>query len=270
VVTVHDLTFFLLPQRFTTARRLLFQAAIRLASRRARAVIVPSESTASDLRRLTRVDPSKVSVTYEGVAPAFRPLTDEAAAAFAASRYGLRPGYLLSLGTREPGKNRGAIYRALRLLLDEGRDLQLAVVGGGGWRSRDEAAELDALGIGERVRFTGYIPQEDLPAVYGAAAVFVFPSLHEGFGLAALEAMACGTPVVASDRASLPEVVGEAGLLVDPEDPAAVAAAIASLLDDRALASRLRVAGIERAAAFSWEACARRTLEVYRRVIGGG
>jgi glycosyltransferase involved in cell wall biosynthesis len=127
---------------------------------------------------------------------------------------------------------------------------------------------VQALGLGDRVRFTGYVDQADLPAIYSAASVFAFPSLHEGFGLPVLEAMACGTPVVTSDTSSLPEVAGEAALLVDPTDDAAIAKAIARVYDEPVLRQLLSQAGIERAAEFSWEACAAATLRVYRRILG--
>jgi glycosyltransferase involved in cell wall biosynthesis len=146
--------------------------------------------------------------------------------------------------------------------------VHLVVVGGAGWRTESEEQEIESLGLSGRVHFAGYVPQADLTAIYNAAAVFVFPSLHEGFGLAALEALACGTPVVCSNTASLPEVTGDAALLVDPQDHGAIAAAIARLLDEPELSQLLGRAGVERAQSFTWEACARQTIEVYRRVLG--
>jgi len=267
VVTVHDLTFFLLPQRFRATRRIPYQLATRAGTYLADRVIVPSRSTANDLRRVLGTPASKIAVTPEGAAPEFRPIAQDEAAKVAAG-YGLRPGYLLSLGTQEPNKNRGAIIRALSLLGTARRDLQLAVVGGGGWRTETETAAIEGLGLTRQIHYTGYVEQEDLPALYSAASVFLFPSLHEGFGLAALEAMACGVPVVTSNRSSLPEVVGDAALLVDPEDNQALAAAIANILDDPALAARLREEGPKRAAQFTWEACAVKTVAVYREVLG--
>ncbi|MGE0058898.1 MAG: glycosyltransferase family 4 protein [Dehalococcoidia bacterium] len=267
VVTVHDLTFFLLPGRFRATRRVPYQLATFAASRLADRIIVPSESTAADLRRVLKTRASKIVVTPEGAGPEFRPVEPEEAAEVAA-KYGLKPGYLLSLGTREPNKNRGAIIRALHFLVSGGRDLQLAVVGGGGWRTETEQAAIEGLGLTRRIDYTGYVEQEDLPALYSAAGVFLFPSLHEGFGLAALEAMACGVPVVTSNTSSLPEVVGDAALMVNPQDPRALADAVARILDDPALAARLREDGPRRAAAFTWEACAEKTIAVYRELLG--
>jgi glycosyltransferase involved in cell wall biosynthesis len=267
VVTVHDLTFFLMPERFTAARRLPYQLATRAAAMLAKRVIVPSQSTSSDLQRILKTPPGRISVTPEGVSPDFHPVAPEGAAAVA-QRYALPPSYLLSLGTREPNKNRGAIIQALHRLVGAGRDLHLAVVGGGGWRTETERDEIARLGLAGRIHYTGYVPQQDLAALYSAASVFLFPSLHEGFGLAALEALACGTPVVTSNTSSLPEVVGDAALLVDPRDAGALAAAIVAVLDDPGEAHRLRQAGPSRAARFTWEACAEATVQVYREVLG--
>jgi glycosyltransferase involved in cell wall biosynthesis len=267
VVTVHDVTFFLLPERYPFARRLFFQYATMLSVRRAKAILVPSQSAADDLRVFLHPPQSRVHVTHEGVDACFRPLDAETCARLVQERYGLPLGYVLSLGTREPGKNRTTLLRAFKRLVDAGRDLHLAVVGGQGWQSDDEA-EVASLALRDRVHFTGYVPQADLPALYNAASVFVFPSLHEGFGLPALEALACGTPVVTSNRSALPEVAGNAALLVDPLDADAIATAIERILDDPGLAAQLRRAGLERAAAFTWDACAEATLAVYRQVLG--
>jgi glycosyltransferase involved in cell wall biosynthesis len=244
-----------------------YQLATRAASHLADRIIVPSQSTANDLRRIVKTRASKIVVTPEGASPEFRPVEPSRSAEVAA-KYGLDPGYLLSLGTREPNKNRGAIIRALSLLVSQGRDLELAVVGGGGWRTEAERAAIEGLGLTSRIHYTGYVEQEDLPALYSAASAFLFPSLHEGFGLAALEALACGVPVVTSNTSSLPEVVGDAALLINPADIHALAAATARILDDPGLAARLREAGPKRAAPFTWDACAEKTVAVYRELLG--
>ena len=266
VVTVHDVTFFLLPERYPRGRRLFFQAATARSVRGADAVIVPSHSAAADLQRVLHPPPWRVHVTHEGVDTAFRPV-DPAEAAAVAERYGLPPGYVLSLGTREPGKNRSTLLRALHLLIEAGRDVHLAVVGQSGWGEGDADAAA-ALGLARRVHFTGYVDQADLPALYAGASGFVFPSLHEGFGLPVLEAMACGTPVVTSNTSSLPEVAGDAALLVEPTDAAAIAEAVGRVLDAPDLARQLTGAGRERASGFTWDACAAATLQVYRHVLG--
>jgi glycosyltransferase involved in cell wall biosynthesis len=266
VVTLHDVTFFILPERYPLIRRLYFQVLTILAARRAKAVLVPSASVAEEARPFLGIPSSRLAVTHEGVDEVFRRIEPEAARAVA-ERYGLPEGYLLSLGTREPGKNREAILWAMRYLLDLGFEPHLAVVGQAAWGAGDEGAMVERLGLEGRVHFTGYVDQADLPAIYSAASVFVFPSLHEGFGLPVLEAMACGTPVVTSATSSLPEVAGDAAVLVDPRDAHAIADAIARIWGDADEAERLRRAGIERASKFSWDACAEATLAVYRRVL---
>ncbi len=267
VLTVHDVTFFILPRRYPLLRRLYFQALTMQAARRAKAVLVPSRSVGDEARPFLGIPADKLTVTHEGVDPEFRPLEREACRRLARERYGLPDGYLLSLGTREPGKNREAILWAMRYLLDLGEDPHLAVVGQPAWGAELEQVAVTQLGLADRVHFTGYVLQKDLPALYNAASIFVFPSLHEGFGLPVLEAMACGTPVVTSNVSALPEVAGDAAILVDPNDAHALADAINYVLNDAAEAARLRKAGIERAAAFTWDACAEATLAVYRRLL---
>ncbi|NLF00971.1 MAG: glycosyltransferase family 4 protein [Anaerolineales bacterium] len=183
--------------------------------------------------------------------------------------HGLTPGYVLFVGTLEPRKNVPGLLRAYRLVRDRGvTEEPLVLVGGKGWLYQDVFEQTDRLGLREHVRFLHGVEDAALPALYNGAGVLVIPSFYEGFGLTALEAMACGTPVIAAQRASLPEVVGEAGLLVDPDDPQAIADAMARVLNDRVLHSAMRVSGLAQAARFTWEQTARTTLAVYRAVLG--
>ncbi|MGC9082856.1 MAG: glycosyltransferase family 4 protein, partial [Anaerolineae bacterium] len=147
-------------------------------------------------------------------------------------------------------------------------DWRLVFVGKKGWLYQGFFRRLRELGLEDRVRFTGYVPDEDLPALYSAADLFAFPSLYEGFGLPVLEAMACGVPVVCSNTSSLPEVVGEAGIMVEPHNVHALARAMGRVLTDEALRASLRARGLERAQRFTWEEAAKRTVEVYRQVLG--
>jgi len=261
-------TFFILPQRYPWLRRLYFQLFTLLGARRAAAVLVPSASVCDEVHNFLGIGRERITVTPEGVDPSFRPMDRSQCARLARDRYGLPDGYLLSLGSREPGKNRGALFWALRYLTDAGADPHLAVVGQEAWGAGEEQEAVEKLGLGDRVHFLGYVPQEDLPALYNAASVFLFPSLYEGFGLPVLEAMACGTPVVTSSVSAMPEVAGNAAVLVDPTDAHAIADAVDHLWSSPAETERLRGAGIARAAAFTWDACAEATLSVYRRVLG--
>src|SRR5262249_42286431 len=233
--------------------------------------IADSDATRRDLLRYYRVAPQKVRAVPLGVEPAFRPVELEAARALAAERYGLTSPFLLFVGTLEPRKNLRALLEAYRRLLSshtgEGDAPTLAVAGARGWWYRDLYRLARELGLDGRVRFLGRVPDADLPPLYSAAAAFVYPSLYEGFGLPPLEALACGTPVVCSDRSSLPEVVGDAGLLVDPTQPAALAGALARILDDPALRQELRGRGLERAARYTWARTAAETVQVYEQAL---
>ncbi|MBI3802781.1 MAG: glycosyltransferase family 4 protein [Nitrospirae bacterium] len=187
------------------------------------------------------------------------------------SKYGLKPGsYILYIGTLEPRKNIINLLRAYATLPTRLREQYPLVLGGGmGWLMETLDMQIQKLGIQSSTIKTGYLPGGDLPALYSGAAVFVFPSLYEGFGLPPLEAMACGTPVITSNVSSLPEVVGEAGVQVHPEDVGRLAAEIEDLITDPARRALLSQKGLERAKQFSWERCAALTLDVYDRVVQG-
>ena len=269
VVTFHDLTFFLLPERYPPTRRLYFQTMTRLSARVADAVIVPSEAVRGDVLRILPASggpPERVFVIPEAAGTAFHP-QDAAAIEAVRRRYGLEGPFLLSVGSLEPGKNRERLLQAFARLRAQGLKHTLVVAGQRAWRCEGEAPLARRLGLADSVRFLGHVPQADLPALYSAADLFVFPSLYEGFGLPALEAMACGTPVVASNVSALPEVVGDAALQVPPLDVEALADAVERLLRDDRLRSDLRERGLERARQFSWEKAARQTVEVYHRVV---
>jgi glycosyltransferase involved in cell wall biosynthesis len=266
VVTIHDLTFLLLPERYPPTRRLYFQVMTRLSARVADAVIVPSEAVREDVVRLLRVPPERLFVVPEAAGPAFHP-QDAVAIEAVRSRYGLEGPFLLSVGSLEPGKNRERLLQAFARLRDRGLKHSLVVAGQQAWRYEGEAPLARRLGLAESVRFLGHVPRADLPALYSAADALVFPSLYEGFGLPALEALACGTPVVVSNVSALPEVVDDAALQVSPLDVEALADAMERLLRDDRLRADLRERGLQRAAQFSWEKAARQTAEVYHRVV---
>ncbi len=267
VVTFHDVTFFLMPERYPAARRYYMQLGTRAAAMVATRIIAPSHSTAADIARVFPRLRTPVDVVHEAAAPRFYEPPTEAELAEARSAHRLPERFILTVGTLEPGKNHAAAVRALALLRDRDVAQHLVIAGQPGWLYGDLLRLVDELGLRERVRFLGYVPDERLRALYHLADVFVFPSMHEGFGLPPLEAMACGTPVVVSDRSAMLEVVGEAGLLVDPEDDAAIADAIGRLLADSDLRDAYASRGRLRAMAFSWDEAARRTVEVYERAV---
>ncbi len=268
VITVHDLTFLHYPQFITPESYAYYNRQIVWAVRRADHILADSFATKADLVALLGVPQKKVTVAHLAADPIFHPMPATEAARVAA-RYNLQTGYLLCVGTLEPRKNLPGLLRAYRLLLDEQvTEAPLVVVGGHGWLYHPIFECIQDLGLTGQVHFLHNVPDTDLPAIYNAAILLTTPSFYEGFGLPALEAMACGTPVVVSDRSSLPEVVGEAGLLVNPEKTEEIAGALARVITDETLRNRMREQGLAQAARFSWEHTARITLDVYRAVLG--
>jgi glycosyltransferase involved in cell wall biosynthesis len=269
ILTVHDLSFLRLPQFFVAGFREYLEGAVARSVKRATHILADSECTRRDLLELMGVQPERVSVLYPGVEARFQPVEDAVALSRVRNRYRLPDRFILGLSTLQPRKNfEGLIEAYSHLLADRGEepeiaDLDLVIGGGKGWMYEGLSAIVERLGLDERVRFIGFVEDDDLPALYGLASAFAFPSWYEGFGLPVLEAMACGTPVVAADNSSLPEVVGEAGLLVDAADPEALAEALARLLTDRDLAAHLVRTGRNQAQRFTWEAAARQLLDLY-------
>lgn len=236
-------------------------------------ILCGSRSTRRDLlEHCHAVDPDKVFVSYWAASELFHPVDQAETIERVRSRYGIPQGhYMLSVSTLEPRKNIKALLHAWALVLarPEVKDLSLVLVGVKGWNIEDVVALQRASRVlSDKVYFTGYVDDSDLAALYSGALAFVYPSLYEGFGLPPLEAMQCGTPVVCSDRSSLPEVVGDAGLLVDPDDIPGMAAAICRLCQDAGLRSHLARKSRERSRQFSWQRCAHDTVAAYRRALG--
>jgi len=265
VVTVHDLAFMAMPDRFLPAKRRYLETFTRLTMGKARHVIADSEHTRGDLIRLLGVPPARVTAVPLGVNGDFRPPDEAAKVAFRA-RQNLPAHYLLYLGTLEPRKNLVALVRAYARLWRSGLDWPLVLAGGKGWLYEDIFRAVAEEGLTEHVRFPGYVAYEDQPLWYGCATAFVYPSTYEGFGLPVLEAMACGTPVVASTASSVPEAAGDAAILVDPHDGEALTAAIERVARDAALRDDLGRRGLARAALFPWSRTAAETVRVYARV----
>lgn len=269
VVTIYDLTVFQVPDRFRSANRSYLRLMTRLSARRARMVCAISESTRGDIVRRLGVPRERVKVVYPGCDPQFAPPAADEVAAFRARR-GLPERFVLYLGTLEPRKNVPALIRAFaEVVRADRREFQhhLVLAGAKGWHYADVFAEVERLGLQDRVHFPGFVPADEQPLWYAAAEVFVYPSLYEGFGLPVLEAMACGTPVLTSNAASLPEVVGTAGLTVAPQNESALAEHLRRLLQEPALRAALREGGLQRARSFSWLAAAHAQTRVYRAVL---
>ncbi|MGH9228128.1 MAG: glycosyltransferase family 4 protein [Acidimicrobiales bacterium] len=268
VVTVHDLSALRQPTHVSPLNGWYLRRALPRMVRRANAVITPSEATAAAILERLDVPHEAVHVVPHGVDhDRFRPRDPEAARRRVGAELGVGAvdaGYGLAVGTLEPRKNLATVLGAWARLRPP---IPLVVAGADGWGKVAVAEQAQRLGIGDLVRRTGHVPDDLLADLYAGAGLVVSVSWDEGFGFPLLEAMACGTPVVAGDRGALPEVAGGAALLVPPADVGAVAEAITAVVSDATLSARLRVAGLRRAAAFDWGQAARRTVAVYAAAL---
>jgi len=265
VLTLHDVIPFVYPETHARLTNLLFRRSIPRSLRFVDRIITDSEWSRQDIVRFLQFPPERVNAIPIGVAPHFAPASKESYARVR-ERYGLPDRYILTVGSLNPRKNLETLFTAYHQLRQRGLSCQLVVTGPTAWKSTGIFQRLRTLGLERDVLLTGFVADADLPALYSGASVFAFPSLYEGFGLPPLEAMACGTPVVTSNRSSLPEVVGDAGLLVDPLDADALASAIDRLLSDPDLSSGLIARGLARARRFTWERTIRAHYCVYREV----
>jgi glycosyltransferase involved in cell wall biosynthesis len=265
VVTIHDLAFMKLGGHAPKRRSLYLSSMLRQSARRAGRVIVVSSQSSRDAQELLDVDPGKIAITPLGVSPDLRPLPPEARIAFR-ERHNLDRPTILYLGTLEPRKNLPILLRAFDRIA-EASGAELVLGGAEGWLTGDLHQTLESLRWRDRVRLTGFIPETDLSAWLSVADCFAFPSRYEGFGLPPLEAMACGTPVVSSTSSSLPEVLGDDALLIDPDDVEGLGDALARVLGDEELADDLRRRGLIRAARYSWAETARLTRIAYQAAI---
>ena len=275
VLTIHDLVFRLFPHYHKPLNYAFLNLAMPLFVRRADHLIAVSHSTRQDVVRLYGVDPGKITVVYEAADPRFRPQPVEEIRRVR-RKYSLPERFILSLGTLEARKNYQRLIEALALLRQRcgtgewglnAEEWRLVIAGGKGWLYQPFFRRLEELGLEREVILLGHVPDEDLPALYSAATLFVFPSLYEGFGLPPLEAMACGTPVVCSRASSLPEVGGRAARYVNPTSAEEMACAIHEVLRDEALRAEMGERGLEQANRFSWERAAQETMAVYRTVM---
>jgi glycosyltransferase involved in cell wall biosynthesis len=270
VLTIHDLSFLRVPECADPRLRWYLGQVVPRSVRRADFLLADSESTRRDLVELLGVPPDRVQVIYGGVDAMFAPVEDAEALRRAREKYARGRPFILAVGTLEPRKNYPTLIRAFARARQAARlPHALVIVGRKGWVYEPIFAAVDDLGLHDEVIFPGFVPDEELPALYNAADVLVTPSFYEGFGLPALEAMACGTPVIVSDVSSLPEVVGEAGVRIDPRDEAGLAEAIVRVVGDSALRAGLREAGLRRAREFTWDRAARELLGVYARLGRG-
>ncbi len=268
VVTVHDLTFLHYPQYLTADSRRYYNGQIEWATRRADHILTVSESAKSDLMEMLNVPGEKISVHMHGVDESFRPLPPETLANYR-QQLNLPPEYILYVGAFEPRKNITGLARAYKMLLERLPDAPpLVLVGSRGWLFDETMVLIDELKLGDRIIWReNIVTDEQLPAVFNMALALVLPSFYEGFGLPALEAMACGTVPIVSNRSSLPEVVGDVGLQINPDDVSTLADALYRALTDTAWRETTQKAGIAQAAAFTWDKTAEIALTAYKAVI---
>ncbi len=266
LLTIHDLAFLVRPQYAYPPLRDFLEKAVPRSVARAHHILADSEASRQDAIRLFGLAPDRVTVVGAGVEPRFRPLPPSAVEPVR-RRYGLDGPFVLSVSTLEPRKNFDGLVRAFAQARRAGGfPHHLVIAGGKGWLYEPIFEAVEELGVGDVVHFLGFVPDEDLPALYNAADLFAFPSHYEGFGLPVLEALACSTPILCTDTSSLPEITGDAAYLIPTDDQDALTEGLIQLLGDEALRQTLAQRGPARAASFTWHAAAQRLWEVYRRV----
>ena len=272
VATIHDLAFEHFPQTFKRRSSMQLRLTVRHTARNASHIITLSEYSRRDIIETYGIAPERISVTPASAPASFAPVTDEKELARVRDLYGIDGDYVLSVGAIQPRKNLSrliAAYSSLRRTQAGGKLPQLVLVGKCAWLYDETLRTIKDLEVSNSVVLTGYVPEDHLPALYSGALFFVYPSYFEGFGLPPIEAMKCGAPVIVGNKTSLPEIVGDAGVLVDPFDVNDIACAMERLMRDSSFRSHLRAKGLERAKLFDWKETARRTLAVYRKAAGG-
>jgi len=269
VVSIHDLSFEHLPQTFKRRSRTQLRLTVRHTARRAARILSLSEYTRSDIMATYGIESDRIEAIPIAAPDHFCTVIDKRELQRVRHNYGIDRDYILSVGSIQPRKNLARLVKAYAQLRGDcsaDKLPKLVLVGKCAWLYDETLRTLDELGVRDSVILTGYVPESDLPALYSSALCFVYPSYFEGFGLPPLEAMKCGAPVIVGNRTSLPEVVGDAGLTVDPFDVDAIAGAIRKLMNDSTLRSTLSQKGQERASAFTWRDTARQTLRIYQEV----
>lgn len=269
VPTIHDLAFEHLPETFKRRSWMQLRLTVRRTARRAAHIITVSEFSRRDIENTYRIAPERITVTPEAASKVFSP-ADAAEIERVRAHYKIEGDYLLAVGSIQPRKNLARLLEAYSDLLrarTHAKLPRLVLVGKRAWLYEETLRSVNLFGLASNVVFTGYVPERDLPPLYSGALCFIYPSYFEGFGLPPLEAMRCGTPVITGNRTSLPEVVSDAGVMVDPFDKDAMAKAIGRVVDDAPLRQTLRERGFERARMFDWRETARLTLKAYERAV---
>ncbi len=271
IITIHDMAYKYYPENIHPTMYKYLSRNLYDHAQRAHAIIADSECTKRDVMKFLEIPSEKIQVIYSGVNSMFRPIHDTSILNRIRRKYHLPSKIILFVGTLEPRKNIVGLIQAYKeLIRDLKSNYSLVIVGGKGWAYKDIFKTVGDLKIKDRIVFTGYVPDEDLPAIYNLGDVFVYPSFYEGFGMPVVEAMACGVPVITSNLSSLPEVGGDAVLYVSPGQTEEIAHTIKSILTDEKLRVSLKEKGLIRSKSFTWENAARQVLKVFDTVMNEG
>lgn len=267
VVTIHDLAFLLFPNyiKFNPIR--YWPLFVRRSALKANHVIAVSENTKQDIIRLFGIPAHKITVTHEACSDAFKPITDQNELKKTRVKYNLPDRFIVFVGTIEPRKNLNTLLKALYIIKNMRHStIKVVFAGKKGWLYSDFFELIKKLHLEDNIVFTGYVEEKDLPCIYSLADVFVYPSRYEGFGLPLVEAMSCGVPVIASDSSSIPEVLGDAGILFPHDSPKHLCRSLLEILENEDLQKALVSRGLKRAQEFSWQKTAIKTLDVYETI----
>jgi len=261
ILTIHDLTPILFPETYGLIHVFLQKYVLPMTLKNVDMIITVSKNTKQDVIKYLKIPEEKITVIHNGVDGRFKPLKN---VNDIKEKYDIKSPFILYVGTLEPRKNIPTLIKAFYIIKNKGIKHMLVIAGGKGWKYEAVYKTVKELNLSKSVLFLGYVPDEDLPKLYNAADLFVYPSLYEGFGLPPLEAMACGCPVITSNTSSLPEVVGDAGIMVDPYDVVKMANVLHEVLSNEGLREDMIKKCLERARMFSWKKCAEETLKVYK------
>ncbi len=269
VVTIHDVAYRIEPRWFSPRDRFVLAAGIGLTARRAARIITVSEHAKAEIVRELGLRADRIDVTLEAAAPHYRRLEAGERAAFDLTAWGIRNPFVLAVGNLQPRKNLQRLVEAFARVIQRHPTLphQLVFVGKAQWRESELFQTIERKGLRDRLVFTGYVPDHALVSMFNIADVFAYPSLYEGFGLPVLEAMACGAPVLTSNVSSMPEVAGEAAILINPSEVDSIAEGLEYLLRDESVRARLRQMGLLHSSQFTWHKCANQTLAAYRKAL---
>jgi len=267
IVTFHDMTFFLYPKLHTVSKRFFFPLMIKLSGQISNGIIAGSENTKKDTLKFNNISENKIHVVPYGINSIFTPISNKQLLHNCKVKYNLPNEFILYVGLIEPRKNIPSLLKAYKKIIQETTSPPLVITGRPGWGMEEVNYYIDTQNLRDKVHFTGYVDREDLPLIYNLATIFVYPSIYEGFGFPPLEAMACGTPTITTAISSMPEFVGDACLLVPPQDDEALYQAMKKLLYNKDLQKVLSIKGHQQASQFTWERTARETLEVYQKVM---